>query len=162
MYRLLKTIILSLFISLSLSCSKPEPIKIGFIGALSGRAADLGIGGRNGVQMAIEEINLKGGVNGRPLELLMRDDQQNRNVALNQVHDLQKLGVKAIIGPMTSSIAVTIAPYINEAKLVTISPTATTPDLSGKKTTFFESSQITVNMHRKVPNSNLRNAIYVR
>ena len=61
-------------LALLVACQKPEPIRIGFVGGLSGRVADLGGAGRNGVQLALEQRNAAGGINGRSVELVVRDD----------------------------------------------------------------------------------------
>ena len=53
-----------------LACSPPAPVRIGFLAGLSGRVADLGIGGRNGAILAVEMRNRQGGINGRPVELI--------------------------------------------------------------------------------------------
>ena len=50
-----------------------EPIKIGWIGALTGDLADAGQNARAGSEIAVEEINAAGGINGRPLELIFED-----------------------------------------------------------------------------------------
>ncbi len=119
------------FIALLLNGCEREPIRIGFVGGISGRVADLGVGGRNGALLAIEERNASGGINGRPVELIIRDDEQNHETARKVTRELVEQNVEAIIGPMTSSIALTIVPIINRARLVTISPTVTTTELSG-------------------------------
>ena len=58
------------------ACSKEDPIKLGFVGGLSGRVADLGISGRNGAILAVEHWNNNGGVRGRPVNLVVMDDEQ--------------------------------------------------------------------------------------
>lgn len=108
-----------------------KPVRIGFVGGISGRVADLGVGGRNGALLAVEERNARGGINGRQVELLIRDDQQNADSARMVTLELVEQGVDAIIGPMTSSMALTVVPIINKARLVTVSPTVTTAELSG-------------------------------
>ena len=60
-----------------------DPIKIGVAEALSGGAAQYGIPIRNAFQMAVEEINAAGGVNGRPLELVVEDEQGKKEEAIN-------------------------------------------------------------------------------
>ncbi len=50
------------------ACSDPQPVRIGFIGGTSGRAADLGIDSRNGVLLAVEQRNAAGGIGGRAVE----------------------------------------------------------------------------------------------
>ena len=118
-------------------CGKPEPLRIGFLGGMSGRIADLGIGGRNGAQLAIEDLNDMGGIGGRKLELLVRDDEQNSEVARRRLLELDAAGVKLVIGPMTSSVAVALAPLVLERGMVFVSPTVTTHELSHMADAFF-------------------------
>jgi branched-chain amino acid transport system substrate-binding protein len=114
------------------ACGDKEPVKLGFIGGTSGRVADLGIAGRNGAQLAVELANLRGGIDGRKIELLVRDDGQNPEVARQRLRELAEAGVTAVIGPMTSDMAVALLPLINEKRLLTVSPTATANELAGK------------------------------
>jgi branched-chain amino acid transport system substrate-binding protein len=114
-----------------------EPVRIGFVGGISGRVADLGVGGRNGVLLAVEERNARGGINGRPIELIIRDDEQDPETAGRVARELVGLKVEAIIGPMTSSMAKVLVPVVNEARMVAVSPTVTTSELSGLDDYFF-------------------------
>lgn len=118
-------------LALLLNGCEREPIRIGFVGGISGRVADLGVGGRNGVLLAVEERNAGGGINGKPIELIIRDDEQNPETARKVTRELLERNVEAIVGPMTSSMALAIVPIINGARMVTISPTVTTTELSG-------------------------------
>ncbi|MDA8141903.1 MAG: ABC transporter substrate-binding protein [Desulfobacteraceae bacterium] len=115
-----------------LGCTKKEPIQIGFIAGLSGRVADLGVPGRNGAMLAVEQINVAGGIHGRPVTLLARDDQQNTETAQNAVAELLSQKVQVIIGPMTSNMAIAVLPVINTSPAILVSPTVATTDLSGK------------------------------
>jgi branched-chain amino acid transport system substrate-binding protein len=119
------------------SCSPPEPVRIGFLGGLSGRVTDLGIGGLNGVRLAVDQRNKAGGIKGRPIELIETDDQQDPEMARAAVARLIEHRVVAIVGPMTSAMAVATVPLIDQAKLVMVSPTVTTEDLSGLDDYFF-------------------------
>lgn len=112
-------------------CAPPEPLRLGFLGGLTSRVADLGIAGRNGALLAVEQRNAAGGVNGRNVELIVEDDRQDPQVAQQAVARLIDRQVAAIIGPMTSAMAVATLPLVNAAELVMVSPTATTPVLSG-------------------------------
>jgi len=114
------------------ACGDSGPIKVGFIGGTSGRVADLGVAGRDGVILAVEERNAGGGIHGRKVELLFRDDQQNPQMALAHAQDLIDRKVAAIVGPMTSAMAVAIVPIANRNKTLVISPTTTTNQLAGK------------------------------
>ena len=120
-----------------LACSPPEPVRLGFVGGLSGRVADLGVEGRNGAALAVEMRNKAGGVKGRPVELLAEDDQQNPDMARQAVSRLIGLKVDAIIGPMTSAMATAAIPLANQAQQVMISPTVSTGMLSGIDDYFF-------------------------
>jgi branched-chain amino acid transport system substrate-binding protein len=121
-----------------LSCGQPtQPVKIGFVGALTGRYSDLGVCARDGVILAVEEKNRLGGLLGRPLELLTRDDMQDPEVALQVDQDLIDSGVIAIIGHMTSEMSKAALPLINRTQTVMVSPTTASPLLSGKTDFFF-------------------------
>ncbi len=109
-----------------------DPIKIGFVGGLTGPLSDLGIAGRDGVMLAVEQINKQGGINGRTVTLITKDDQQNPDVALKVDKELINEGVAAIIGHMTSSMTITVLPLINQEKTVLLSPTSSAEKLSGK------------------------------
>ncbi|MGM0427217.1 MAG: ABC transporter substrate-binding protein, partial [Thermodesulfobacteriota bacterium] len=92
----------------SLGCDREkEPIKLGFSGCLTGRLSDLGTSGRNGAILAVEQVNEAGGINGRPVELIVRDDRQNKAEALRVDQELMAEGVVAIIGHMTSTMSIT-------------------------------------------------------
>jgi branched-chain amino acid transport system substrate-binding protein len=119
------------------ACSKQEPLRIGFIGGLTGKVADLGVAGRNGAQLAVEQRNAAGGINGRPVELVVRDDEQNPETAKRVAGELISQNIELIIGPMTSSMAMAMMPQINASKSILLSPTVTTTDLSGKDDNFF-------------------------
>jgi branched-chain amino acid transport system substrate-binding protein len=104
-------------------CDDPSPLKVGFIGGLSGRSADIGEASRNAVQLAVDEVNRAGGIAGRRIELLVRDDANDPEIAAEAVRGLHGAGVDAIIGPNISAIAAGMLPAVNELSLVTISPT---------------------------------------
>ncbi len=118
-------------------CTPPEPIRLGFVGGISSRVADLGIGGRNGALLAVEMRNASGGVNGRQIELLVEDDQQLPEVAQKAVTRLIGRKVDAIVGPMTSAMAMATVPLVNQAQVLMVSPTVTTPLLTGQDDYFF-------------------------
>lgn len=105
-------------------------IKLGFSAGLSGLKSELGISGRNGAQLAVEEINRNGGVRGRKIELLVMDDKNNAETACVVDQKLAKQGVNIIIGHMVSSVAVDTVKNANENKILLISPTIATDELS--------------------------------
>jgi branched-chain amino acid transport system substrate-binding protein len=108
-----------------------EPINIGTVMRLS-IGADDGIPCRTGVEMAVDQVNKAGGINGRPVKLFVEDEKDSPASAVNAVQKLINVDkVIAIIGPMTSGDTMACGKIADNAKVVMISPTATTPKLSG-------------------------------
>jgi branched-chain amino acid transport system substrate-binding protein len=118
-------------------CQTKQPIKIGFVGSLTGRLSDLGTAGRNGIMLAVEQINQAGGIKGRPVELLVKDDQNTADVALQVDQELINAGVVAIIGHMTSAMSVAAVSLMNQHKMLLLSPTTSTDLLTGIDDYFF-------------------------
>lgn len=118
-------------------CSPQEPVRIGFITGTSGHMADMGISARYALLMAVDQCNETGGIQGRRVELIIRDNQHDVATAVKDLQDLIARKVDAIIGPMSSTIAVAIVPHLNRSKIVTVSPTASTTQLAGQDDYFF-------------------------
>ncbi|HYM03572.1 MAG TPA: ABC transporter substrate-binding protein [Stellaceae bacterium] len=94
-----------------------EPIKVGLVAALSGGSAKSGEGITRGLTIAIDEINAKGGVLGRKLELVRRDDESNPSkgqLAARELIDQEK--VAALFGGIDSPVALAIVPIANQSK----------------------------------------------
>ncbi len=87
------------------ACKQKEPIKIGFIGNMTELAADLGVDGRNGVILCIEKTNEQGGIDGRQIELSIKDDKGNEEQARRMHQEFENEGVELIIGHLMSSMA---------------------------------------------------------
>lgn len=134
------TMLILIFGILSLvavGCSNHESLRIGFLGSISGRVNDLGISGLNGVRLAIDLKNRSGGIRGNQVELIEEDDQQTAEGTKAAFTRLAEKNVAAIVGPMTSSMAMTAVPLANASKIVLVSPTVSTDALSGKEDFFF-------------------------
>lgn len=119
------------------TCNRPAVIKLGFVAGISGRVADLGVSGLNGVVLAVERRNASGGIHGVPVELVVRDDAQDTETAKRVVGELLEQNVVAIIGHMTSNMSMATVPLVNERKVLMLSPTTTTNKLTGKDDYFF-------------------------
>jgi branched-chain amino acid transport system substrate-binding protein len=94
-----------------------EPIKVGQISALSGGSAKSGEGITRGLTIAIDEINAAGGVLGRKIELVRRDDESNPSkgqLAARELIDQEK--VAALFGGIDSPVALAIVPIANQSK----------------------------------------------
>jgi branched-chain amino acid transport system substrate-binding protein len=108
-----------------------EPIKIGSVMRLS-IGAEHGIPCSRGVEMAVAEVNKAGGINGRQVEVISEDEKDSPAASVNAVQKLINVDkVVALVGPMTSGGMMAAGKIANDAKVVQISPTATTPKLSG-------------------------------
>lgn len=125
------------FALLAAGCAAPDPIRIGFAGELTGDQSDLGIEGRDGALLAVDDLNTAGGVAGRRLELLVRDDLGTLEGAAAADRALIDDGVVAVIGHMTSGQTLAGLAVTQPAGMVLFSPTASTPELSGRDDLFF-------------------------
>jgi len=83
-----------------------EPIKVGYIGALTGGSADMGVPIQKGMEMALEEFNAAGGVNGRPIQLISVDDEANPTKSVTAAQKLvqQDKVVLGIGGPNSTTV----------------------------------------------------------
>lgn len=134
---------LAVLASMLTACGPQEPIRIGFIGGLSDRNSDNGQSGQRGVVLAIEQFNRSGGVDGRLVELISRDDAQNPEVAAKSARELVEAKVEAVIGPFTSSMAEVIVPITGAAGIFEVSPTITSMNFYGKDDNLFRINRTT-------------------
>jgi branched-chain amino acid transport system substrate-binding protein len=100
-----------------------DPIKIGYLPALTGPSSSTGVGINRGVQLTVEAINKAGGVKGRQLELISRDTQSDPTKAVNAVSELtQRQKVSMIFGPVNSGEALAATPLIARDKVPMLHP----------------------------------------
>lgn len=124
-------------------CRAPQPIRIGFVGGLTGKGADLGVEGRSGAQLAVEEINRQGGIGGRPVELMVRDDAQDRLAGERAIRELLALQVVGVVGPMTSAMAEVMVPIAERHRTIMVAPTVTGSVFSGRDDVFLRVTSTT-------------------
>jgi branched-chain amino acid transport system substrate-binding protein len=111
---------------------RSDAIYIGFAGPIE---LEFGEAARRGAEMAIEEINDAGGINGRPLVLDVKDDMMERERAIEVATQFRDEGkVVAVIGHINSAATIAAADIYNHPTngVLEISPGATSPELSGK------------------------------
>jgi branched-chain amino acid transport system substrate-binding protein len=132
------------FIKLSISCfigvlmgiaicgevSAAEKIKIGFAGPLSGELSSYGISALRGVELAVKDINSKGGIAGRLVELLVEDDLCKPKDASIKAGKLVAKGAQIVVGHICSGATKAAVNIYHDAKIITVSPSATNPDLT--------------------------------
>ncbi|WXR62913.1 ABC transporter substrate-binding protein [Peptostreptococcaceae bacterium AGR-M142] len=120
-----------LFLTILLtSCSKKD-IKIGFSATLTGSYSELGVAERNAVLIAVDEINRNGGIDGRKIDLVIRDDKGSNEGAKEAIEEFKALGIDIIIAFGTSNRADVVKEAIAKDKLLFISPTITTTKMTG-------------------------------
>ncbi len=127
-------VITALVLAVFVGCRPSDGVRIGFLGDL---ISELGVGGRNGAQLAVETLNAEHGVR---YELLVEDDRNDPNAARAATESFASRGAAFVVGPMTSAMAVAVVPEANRLGIVLISPTATTDELSVKDDFFFRTA----------------------
>jgi len=122
-----KVLLLALALLSFAGCSKKEegPIKVGALFAVTGPAAFLGEPERNTAQMVIDEINSKGGIKGRKLQLVVYDTMGDTTKAVQLANKLIKNDkVVAIIGPSTTGESMAVIPVVEKEQVPLISCSA--------------------------------------
>ena len=129
---------LAVLIALSalFACTREEPVYIGYASVLSGRGAELGYAGRNGAQLAVNDFNARGGVDGRRVELVVRDNRGDRERAAAVTRELVDFGCVAIIGHLLSEMSVAALPVVQESDVVMVSPATATTAVSARDDQF--------------------------
>ena len=102
--------------------AEAEPIKIGAIFAVTGPASFLGAPEAKTAEMLVEQINEKGGINGSPIELIVKDSGGSPEKAVSFAKQLiEEENVLAIIGPSTSGETMQIKPICEEEGMILVS-----------------------------------------
>jgi branched-chain amino acid transport system substrate-binding protein len=108
-----------------------EPIRIGHFASLTGDTATFGQSTDRGIRMAIEELNARGGVLDRPLEVISEDDRSITEEARTAAQKLlQRDQVVALLGEVASSRSLAAAPEAQRARVPMISPASTNPKVT--------------------------------
>lgn len=120
----------------------PEKIKIGFIVPLTTANALMGWSMQHGAQLAEQEINAAGGINGKPLQLVIEDNAATNEIAVNALNKVMAEKPVALILGSTSSQTMAMSPIIQKAKLTTIIE-GSSPTLTGHGNQFLFSTRVT-------------------
>ncbi|MEA2872574.1 MAG: branched-chain amino acid transport system substrate-binding protein [Hyphomicrobiales bacterium] len=103
--------------------AQKSPIQIGYLPALTGPSSSTGVGINRGVQMAVEEINKAGGIDGRQIELISRDTQSDPTKAVNGAAELTRgHKVSVVFGPVNSGEAIPVVPLLAKANIPQLHP----------------------------------------
>jgi branched-chain amino acid transport system substrate-binding protein len=117
---------------------KQNEIKVGAVLPLSGDVAVYGKNTKEGIDLAVEQINNSGGINGKLIRVIYEDSKADPKIAVSVAQKLINIdNVQAIIDNSVSSVALAIAPIANKNKVVLLSTGSTNPKLSGISPYFF-------------------------
>ncbi len=123
---------ISLFALLVFSCAKKEDVVVlGEFGSLTGGTATFGKSTERGIQMALDEINQAGGIQGKQVRIVVEDDQSKPEEAATAVKKLVNQDkVLVVLGEVASSRSLAGAPICQEAKVPMITPASTNPKVT--------------------------------
>jgi branched-chain amino acid transport system substrate-binding protein len=142
MKRIILTILTAISMILPLACVQKggdntgptatgDTIKVGVYGDLTGGTASFGQSTKNGVQLAMDEVNAAGGVNGKKIVLVVEDDQGKPEQAKTVISKLiNQDKVVAVLGEVASTNSLAAAPVAQEAKIPMITPSSTNPKVT--------------------------------
>jgi len=100
-----------------------EPIMIGYLPALTGPSSSTGIGINRGIQLAVQEINAAGGIDGRQIELIVRDTQSDPMKAVNGAAELaHREKVSVVFGPVNSGESLAVVPLLARTNMPQLHP----------------------------------------
>ena len=102
---------------------------IGGIGPVTGGAAVYGTAVKNGAQIAVDEINAAGGINGYQIEFKFEDDQADGESAINAYNTLKDWGMKILMGTVTSGACESVVPLTGDDNMYQLTPSGSAPSL---------------------------------
>ena len=106
----------------SSEASSDKVFKIGGIGPVTGAAAVYGLAVKNGAQIAVDEINADGGINGYQIEFNFQDDEHDAEKSVNAYNTLKDWGMQVLMGTVTSAPCVAVADKTNADNMFQITP----------------------------------------
>ena len=102
-----------------------DTFKIGGIGPTTGDAAAYGIAVQNGAQLAVDEINADGGINGKQIEFKFEDDQNDSEKSVNAYNTLKDWGMQMLVGTVTSTPCTAVVEETHKDNMYQLTPSAT-------------------------------------
>lgn len=127
----MKILVLAILLfSVSACNDKDETIKIGVVGTMTGSQSDLSVSGRRGIEIAVDEINGNGGINGRQIELIVKNDENNPDRAAEIVKEFVEEEVSYVIGHYTSGMMLAAYDELASQDILYLGPTVSADNLS--------------------------------
>ena len=110
--------------------------KIGAQGPLTGGAAVYGNAVVNGAEIAVNEINANGGINGYQIEYKKADDEHDQEKAINAYNSLKDWGMQFLVGPTTSAPAIAVGTESEPDNMFILSPSGSALEVTAPKNVF--------------------------
>lgn len=108
--------------------AEEKTFKIGGIGPMTGAAATYGAAVENGIQLAVDEINAEGGINGTKIEFKMEDDEHDAEKSVNAYNTLKDWGMQMLVGTVTSAPCIAVEAEAANDNMFLLTPSATAID----------------------------------
>ena len=125
-FRFAQLAVASAVLSFAGMASAADPIKIGVSGPFTGGSSSMGVSMRDGVRLAVDEINKSGGVMGRQLQVVERDDEAKNERGVQIAQELiNKEKVTATVGYINTGVALASQRFFQEAKIPVMNNVAT-------------------------------------
>ncbi|MCE1164622.1 MAG: penicillin-binding protein activator [Bacteroidetes bacterium] len=130
MIKLIKILIITIVMSISISCNNDNVLKIGAILPLTGNSAVWGIPTKEGIELSASLINNKGGIEGKKIEIIFEDTKADPTTATNAVQKLISIDkVISIIDNSNSSVTLAVAPIVEKSKIPLLVTGASSPKI---------------------------------
>lgn len=120
----------------SSEASSDKVFKIGGIGPVTGAAAVYGLAVKNGAQIAVDEINADGGINGYQIEFNFQDDEHDAEKSVNAYNTLKDWGMHVLMGTVTSAPCVAVADKTNADNMFQITPSGSSVECAQNPNVF--------------------------
>ena len=120
----------------SSEASSDKVFKIGGIGPVTGAAAVYGLAVKNGAQIAVDEINADGGINGYQIDFQFQDDEHDAEKAVNAYNTLKDWGMQMLMGTVTSAPCVAVADKTMADNMFQITPSGSSVECAQNPNVF--------------------------
>jgi len=144
--------VISTFFLIS-GCAQKGEIKIGAILPLTDEAGKYGQSAKEGIDLAIDEINAAGGIHGKKITIIYEDDKADPatgTTVFQRMINIEK--VPAILGPMASSVTLAIAPIAEKNKVIVLSPASSAPQITNAGDYIFRNTYSDIYEGQKMAN----------
>ncbi len=126
----LAVLVVVIILAINRNQTDSNVVKIGCITPLTGEGATYGAATKKGLDLAVQKVNLNGGINGASLEIIYEDDQMSAKAAANAIQKLIAIDrVPVIIGSFGSTMTLAIAPIAEEQQTVLFSASSTADEI---------------------------------